>query len=108
MAMKPFPGPVVGSQGCCADGLCCTTRRRNAHGTDVREVLYRWHLWAGRQLHIHETVERVDVNIFRCSIGGSVSERCPSVPAWMFDRGICAKVRFERLPTSILARWLTW
>ena len=27
-----------------------------------------------------------------------MSERCLEVPAWMFDRGICAKVRFDAAP----------
>ena len=41
-------------------------------------------------MHVHETVERVGANIIRCNIGGSTSERCLEVPAWMFDRGVCA------------------
>ena len=40
----------------------------------------------------------MDVNIFRCNIDGSMSERCLELPTWMFDRGICAAVRFEAAP----------
>jgi len=90
--------PQIDSPGCCVVGRCYTTRRRNAHGTDVREILYQWHPWAGRRVHVHETVERVGANIIRCSIGGSTSERCLEVPAWMFDRGVCAAVRFDTAP----------
>lgn len=28
MAVKPFPGLVVGSPGCCADGPCCNGAAR--------------------------------------------------------------------------------
>jgi len=31
-------------------------------------------------------------------MGGSISERCLEVPAWMFDRAVCAKVRFDVAP----------
>ena len=98
MAVMPFLVPVVGSPGCCVGGWCCTTRRRNAHGTDVREVLYQWHPWAGCQVHIHEVVERAGSDMFRCSIGGSISERWLEVPDWMFDRGVCAMVRIDTAP----------
>ncbi len=27
---------------------CCTTGRRNTHGTEVRELLYPWHPWSDR------------------------------------------------------------
>jgi peptidoglycan hydrolase-like protein with peptidoglycan-binding domain len=32
---------------------CCTTRFENAHGTELRELLYRWHPWFGLRVSIH-------------------------------------------------------
>lgn len=98
MAVSPLPGPAVGSRGCCVAGRCCTTRRRNAHGTDVRELLYPWHPWAGCHLHIHEAVERAGSDIFRCSKTGAMSDRWLEIPAWMFDRAVCALVRIGVAP----------
>ena len=49
------------SSGPGAGGRRCRTRRRNAHRTgeaEEREVLYRWHPWSGRVVHVHEVVEK--------------------------------------------------
>src|SRR6266536_6713895 len=35
----------------------CTTRLRNTHGTEEREVLYPWHPWYGCLVRIHEVVD---------------------------------------------------
>jgi hypothetical protein len=86
------------SRGCYGGGSCCTTRRRNAHGTDVREVLYQWHPWTGRQVYIHEVVERAGCDVFRCSIAGSAADRWLEIPAWMFDRAVCGMVRVDGTP----------
>src|SRR6202012_5034927 len=92
--------PVAGSLTNCAAGACCTRRRRNAHGTEVREVLYAWHPWSGRQVHVHEAVERIGVEVFRCSSTGSMSDRLLEIPVWMFDRTICARVRTGDTPQA--------
>lgn len=84
---------------CCrssyAVARCYTTRRRNAHGTGVeREVLYPWHPWTGRQIHIHEVIEKGDVAVFRCSFFlGRASDRWLDIPAWMFARVVSANWR---------------
>jgi len=77
----------------CAVVPRCTTRRHNAHGTDVRELLYPWHPWAGCHVHVNEAVERAGSDIFRCSKTGAMSDRWLEIPAWMFDRAVCALVR---------------
>ena len=43
----------TGAGGCAPR---CTTRRRNAHGTEQRELIYPWHPWVGRQVHVHEVI----------------------------------------------------
>src|SRR5262245_54662895 len=72
----PTPGAAV------AD---CTTRFENAHGTEFRELLYRWHPWFGLQVCIHEEIDKADGGVFRCTLSDSDAARCLEVPAWMFD-----------------------
>ena len=72
---------------------CCTTRFENAHGTELRELLYRWHPWFGLRVSIHEAVDKADGVVFRCSLNGTDADRRLEVPAWMFDRSACARVR---------------
>src|ERR1700688_2269127 len=69
-------------------GCACryTTRFENAHRTVLREVLYRHHPWFGRRVCIHGTVDKAGYVVFRCTLGGSQSDRWLEVPAWMFDR----------------------
>src|ERR1700754_2903177 len=74
---------------------CCTTRRQNTHGTEVRELLYPWHPWSGRLVHVHEALSK-GTHIFRCSLSGSSSDRLLEVPAWMFDR--CVSGCWRSLP----------
>ena len=91
-------------QGSSAVVLHCTTRRRNAHRTGVeRELLYPWHPWAGRQVHIHEVIEKGDAAVFRCSLSGEASDRWLEVPAWMFDRALSASWRITAAPHVDLA-----
>ena len=68
---------------------CYTTTFRNAHGTVLRELLYRWHPWFGLQVAIHEAVDKADGVVFRCTLNGSAADRWLEVPAWMFERAAC-------------------
>jgi hypothetical protein len=38
---------------------------------------------------IHETVDKADGVVFRCTLSGSAADRWLEVPAWMFDRARC-------------------
>jgi hypothetical protein len=71
----------------------CTTRLENTHGTEFRELLYRWHPWFGLRIDVHEAIERPDGRVFRCTVSGSNEDRWLELQAWMFDRSACAKVR---------------
>jgi hypothetical protein len=62
-----------------------TTKQHNAHGTEVREVLYPWHSWFGREVHVHEVVKRGNMPVFWCSPTADRKGRCLAVPSWMFD-----------------------
>src|SRR5258707_3280059 len=81
--------PAVDCRAHCAVGRCCTTTFENAHRTVLREVLYRYHPWFGRQVYVHGTVDKADEVAFRCSLDGSQTDRWLEVPAWMFDRTAC-------------------
>src|ERR1700704_6820933 len=72
-----------------AGGDDCTTTFENAHRTVLREVLYRHHPWFGRRVCVHQTVDKADDVVFRCTLDGSQADRWLEVPAWMFDRMAC-------------------
>lgn len=67
------------------------------------EVLYQWHPWFGRIVYIHEVIERGAELIFRCDLGAKQTARCMHVPAWMFDRAACLRVRRADTPQVELA-----
>ena len=69
----------------------CTTRLKNTHGTQFRELLYRWHPWHGLRVGVYEAIEKPDGVVFRCALAASDSVRCLEIPAWMFDRSACAR-----------------
>ena len=51
-------GRACGRQGSSADACGCGKRRRNAHGTEERQVLYELHPWFGRLARLHEVIEK--------------------------------------------------
>ena len=82
-------------------GRYCTTRRGNAHRTEIaeeREVLYRWHPWASCVVRVHEAVEKVAGTVLRCSRGSGSSGRWLELPVWMFDRATCLATRVTSAP----------
>jgi len=81
----------------------CTTELKNAHGTEFREVLYPWHPWFDLQVGVHEAIDKPDGIVFRCNLSGSHTDRWLEVPAWMFDRSACARVRVSADPHGNLA-----
>ena len=85
--------PVSCRQGSNVVSGCCTTRLENAHGTEFRELLYPWHPWFALWVGVHEAIEKSDAIVFRCNLSGSDAVRWLEIPAWMFDRSACARVR---------------
>src|SRR6202171_574528 len=97
---------VISVRPCSTISECachCTTRRRNAHGIAEHELLYPWHPWAGCLVHIHEVVEKVGRQVFRCSLSGRASGRWLEIPAWMFDRAARAAWRVGAAPDVEIA-----
>jgi hypothetical protein len=41
-----------------------TTKLENTQGTELRELLYQWHPWAGLSVGVHESVEKPEIIIF--------------------------------------------
>jgi|SRR4029079_2471993 hypothetical protein len=41
------------------------------------------------QVAIHETINKADGAVFRCTLSGAEADRWLEVPAWMFDRAAC-------------------
>ena len=98
-------GPEPCSRGPHAAGRHCTTRRRNAHrigNAEGREVLYRWHPWAGCVVDVHAVIEKSSGAVLRCSERGS-GERWLELPAWMFDRAACLAVEIAVRPRVDMA-----
>jgi hypothetical protein len=61
---------------------CCTRRRDNAHKIDEREVLYPWHPWFGRVVHVRGVIEKRAGGILHCSMDGGASRRWLELPQW--------------------------
>src|SRR5712671_3934991 len=90
--------PAFERQGSNAGACDCTRRRDNAHKIDEREVLYPWHPWFGRVVHVREVIEKRAGGIVHCSLDGSASARWLELPKWMFDRAASLSMRMEVSP----------
>src|SRR5438309_9872573 len=76
----------------------CTRRRDNAHKIEELEVLYQWHPWFGRVVHVHEVIEQRAGGVLHCSADGDASRRWLELPQWMFDRAACLAIRMAASP----------
>jgi hypothetical protein len=83
----------------------CTNRQQNAHITERRVVLYRWHPWHGREVSISSFTARAGAVILRCRVEED-SCRSIEVPAWMFDAATCCRIRLESAPVVTCAALL--
>src|SRR5258708_4197643 len=85
--------PVPMQSNCCLDpdGFAQngTSRQHNAHITETREVLYRWHCWYGRSVYIFCAVTRVGQSVYRCALEHGDISRLLEIPQWMFDAATC-------------------
>ena len=90
--------PAFERQGSNAGACDCTRRRDNAHKIDEREVLYPWHPWFGRVVHVRGVIEKRAGGILHCSMDGGASGRWLELPQWMFDRAACLSMCMEVSP----------
>jgi hypothetical protein len=88
--------PVRGSNG---GALGCTSRQRNTHNVESREVRYPWHPWHARAVAVHEALTKNGRGVFRCGIDENPGVRLLEIPQWMFDSMACCRMRLSTPPT---------
>jgi hypothetical protein len=77
----------------------CTSRQYNAHITESREVLYRWHPWYGHTVWIFTTIERKNAeSVLRCGREPLDTAGLLEVPQWMFDPVACCRITSATSP----------
>lgn len=75
----------------------CTSRQQNAHVTERRVVLYRWHPWHGRDVSVTGMTVRGGAVLLRCRADDH-SCRSTEIPEWMFDAATCCRMRLASAP----------
>src|SRR6516165_3930756 len=76
-----------------------TSRQRNTHSTESREVRYSWHPWHDRMVTTHRSFTRNGRALFFCSVEESLEGRLLEIPQWMFDPAICCRMQLAAVPT---------
>jgi hypothetical protein len=91
-------GPALFRQTNGGREIRCTSPQSNAHRTDSREVLYRWHPWHGRIVWIHQARQVNGRVVLRCALEPGRDLHALEIPQWMFEAASCALVRFDEQP----------
>ena len=89
-----FPSPV--RDACGPRG---TSRQRNTHNIESREVRYPWHPWHARAVAVHGALTKNGRGVFRCGIDENPGVRLLEIPQWMFDSVACCRMRLATVPT---------
>jgi hypothetical protein len=76
----------------------CTSRQRNTHSTESRDVRYPWHPWFGRSVTVYEALTKGGHAICRCGFDDQRNDRSLEVPAWMFESAACDHLRLTATP----------
>jgi hypothetical protein len=76
----------------------CTSRQRNTHSTESRDVRYPWHPWCGRSVTVYEALTKGGHGICRCGFDDRRNDRSLEVPAWMFEPAACGHLRLTATP----------
>jgi hypothetical protein len=79
-------------------GPDCTSRQRNTHSTELRQVRYPWHPWVGRTVTVYEALTKGGHAICRCGFDDQRNDRSLEVPAWMFEPAACDHLRLTATP----------
>jgi hypothetical protein len=84
----------------CPDGsaLHGTSRQRNTHNIELREVRYPWHPWHARTVAVHEALTRNGRAVCRCGVDENPRGRLLEIPQWMFDSVACRRMRMANVP----------
>ena len=76
-----------------------TSRQRNTHSIESREVCYTWHPWCGRIVAVHKTFARNGLVVSHCRIEENSEARYLEIPQWMFEPTICRRMQVAAVPT---------
>src|SRR5205807_3479358 len=78
----------------CLDGCAPrgTSRQRNTHNIELREVRYPWHTWHARTVAVHEALTRNGRAVCRCGVDENPGGRLLEIPQWMFDSVACCRM----------------
>ncbi len=76
-----------------------TSRHRNTHNIQSREVRYPWHPWHARAVAVHEALTKNGRGVFRCGLDENPGVRLLEIPQWMFDSVACCHMRMATVPT---------
>jgi hypothetical protein len=76
-----------------------TSRQRNTHSTESRQVRYPWHPWFGRAVTVSEAPTRCGQRVCQCGFDDSQNDRSLEVPAWMLESAKCDHLRLAGTPT---------
>jgi hypothetical protein len=76
-----------------------TSRQRNTHSIESREVRYPLHPWHARAVAVHEALTKNGRGVFRCGIDENPGVRLLEIPQWMFDSVACCRMRMATVPT---------
>ena len=94
VTLLAYPSPVPD-----VSGLRGTSRQRNTHNIESREVRYPWHPWHARAVAVHEALTKNGRGVFRCGIDENPGMRLLEIPQWMFDSVACCRMRLATVPT---------
>src|SRR5687768_18024338 len=70
-----LPARGFQDRGSCAGEPDCTTRQRNTHNTEFREVRYLWHPWFGRTVTVYEALTKGGHRVCRCGFDDQRGDR---------------------------------
>src|SRR2546426_222851 len=79
-------------------GAHCTSRQRNTHNTESREIRYPWHPWFGRSVTVYEVLTRREQTVCRCGLDDERNHRSLEVPLWMFESAACSQLHLTSTP----------
>jgi hypothetical protein len=75
-----------------------TSRQRNTHNTESREVLYPWHPWFGRSVTVYEVLTKCGHAVCRCGLEEQRNRRSLEIPTWMFEPAACRQLHVASTP----------
>jgi hypothetical protein len=75
-----------------------TNGQHKTHNSSPCEVLYPWHPWHGQLVHVSAIVKQRGIEVRRCRLNPNDSGRPLEIPAWMFDRVVCSRMRRVEAP----------